>query len=125
MKARFSINASALLPVAALAAAAVWPGAAHALVCSALDRYPCVYHPFHQVCSVFSHRPCTPELEYPFSEQLQLTIVTRDREPDRARGHDEAAGEAAEKLDTIGAVFAALRSCWIPPTKQDSRPGAQ
>jgi len=108
-----------------LTAAIVWPGSSHALVCSVFARHPCVHHPFHQVCSVFRHRPCIPELSYPFSEQLQLTIEARDREPDAARAQMEAERETSEKLGSIRALFAALRGCWVPPPRQDSRPGAQ
>ena len=60
------------LLVAAAAVAA--PEPSHAQACSVFARHPCIYRPFHQVCSVFRRRPCVPELEYPFTEQLQLTI---------------------------------------------------
>jgi hypothetical protein len=99
------------------------PPAAHARFCSV--RHPCVYRPFHQVCSVFSRRPCVPELQYPFGEQLQLTIESRDRESGAGGDRDAADHEVPEKLGSIAAVFAALRSCWIPPAKADSKPGAQ
>lgn len=126
MRARLQAHAKVLVGAAAfLAALVVSPRSGHALVCSVLDGHPCIYRPFHQVCGVFRRRPCTPELEYPFSEQLQLTIESRDRESDAARDRDEADGEAAEGLGTIPAVFAALRSCWVPPGKEDSRPGTQ
>jgi hypothetical protein len=126
MRTRFQAHAQVFVGAAAfLAAAVVSPRSGHALLCSALDKHPCVYHPFHQVCGVFRRRPCTPELEYPFSEQLQLTIESRDRESDAAPGRDEADREAAERLGSIRAVFAALRSCWVPPAKEDSRPGTQ
>jgi hypothetical protein len=78
-----------------------------------------------QVCSVFRHHPCTPELAYPFSEQLQLTIESRDHDADAPRERGEADHENSEQLDTIRAVFSALRSCWVPPAKEDSRVGAQ
>jgi hypothetical protein len=111
--------------VAFAAAAAVWPRPGHALVCSVLDGRPCIYRPFHQVCSVFRRRPCAPEPQYPFSEGLQLTIESRDREADAAHEQDNDGREAAESLGTIRAVFAALRNCWVPPAKEDSRPGTQ
>jgi len=126
MRARFQAHAKVLVAAAAfLAAAVVSPRSGHALVCSVLDGRPCIYRPFHQVCGVFRRRPCAPELEYPFSEQLQLTIESRDRESDAAPGRDEADREAAESLGTIRAVFAALRSCWVPPAKEDFQPGTQ
>ena len=111
------------LLVAAAAVAA--PEPSHAQACSVFARHPCIYRPFHQVCSVFRRRPCVPELEYPFTEQLQLTIESRDRESDAALEPDEDNREAPEKLGTIRAVFAALRSCWVPPAREESRPGTQ
>jgi hypothetical protein len=78
-----------------------------------------------RVCSVFRHRPCIPELPYPFSQQLQLTIESRDQDADAPSERGEADHANSEKLDTIGAVFSALRSCWVPPAKEDSRAGAQ
>ena len=126
MRARLQVNAKVLVGAAALLAAAiVSPRPGHALLCSVFDGRPCVYRPFHQVCGVFRRRPCSPELQYPFSEQLQLTIESRDRASDAAPARDEADSGAAERLGTIRAVFAALRSCWVPPAKEDSRPGTQ
>ncbi len=112
-----------ILIAATLAAAAiVWPRSGQALVCSVLDEFPCVYRPYQQECSVFDELPCTPELQYPFSQQLRLTIESRDHEARDRRNTDRDAGEG---LGTIRAVFATLRSCWVPPAKEDSRPGAQ
>src|SRR6185503_16805903 len=64
----------------------------------------------HAPCSVLNDGPCIPEIDYPYGQNLQLTIETvppqdqaaKYRKPD----HD---------LDTIGDLFAALRSCWSPP----------
>ncbi len=126
MRVRLQAHAKVVVGAAAfLAAAIVSPRPGHALLCSVFDRHPCVYRPFHQVCGVFRRRPCAPELQYPFSEQLQLTIESRDRESDAAPARDEADREAPERLGTIRAVFATLRSCWVPPAKEDSRPGTQ
>ncbi|HKA53556.1 MAG TPA: hypothetical protein VKJ47_07820 [Candidatus Binatia bacterium] len=74
---------------------------------------------------MFRDIPCTPELAYPFSQQLQLTIESRDHDADTPRERGEADHANSGKLDTIRAVFSALRSCWVPPTKDDSRAGAQ
>ena len=71
-------------------------------------------------CSVFNHGPCIPEIYYPYGQNLQLTIQTvppqdqaaKYRKPD----HD---------LDTIGDLFAALRSCWSPPPADTAREGMQ
>jgi hypothetical protein len=69
---------------------------------------------------VFNHGPCIPELNYPYGENLQLTIETvppKDDAPKYARpDHD---------LDTIGDLFAELRSCWSPPPADTAREGMQ
>ena len=82
--------------------------------CSVLDGQPCT----PSFCSVFNHGPCIPEIDYPYGQNLQLTIesvppqdqAAKYRKPD----HD---------LDTIGDLFAALRSCWSPPPADIARPG--
>jgi hypothetical protein len=69
---------------------------------------------------VFNDGPCIPEIDYPYGQNLQLTIETvppqdqaaKYRKPD----HD---------LDTIGDLFAALRSCWSPPPSDVARGGMQ
>ncbi len=84
--------------------------------CSVLDNRPCT----PTFCSVLDHGPCIPEIDYPYGENLQLTIETvppqdqagRYQKPD----HD---------LDSIGDLFAALRSCWAPPAADDAREGMQ
>src|SRR6476660_2127463 len=84
--------------------------------CSVLDGRPCT----PSFCSVFNHGPCIPEIDYPYGENLQLTIesvppqdqAAKYRKPD----HD---------LDSIGDLFAALRSCWSPPAADSAREGMQ
>ena len=84
--------------------------------CSVFDRQPCT----PTFCSVFNDGPCIPEIYYPYGQNLQLTIETvppqdqaaKYRKPD----HD---------LDTIGDLFAALRSCWSPPPADIARQGMQ
>jgi len=84
--------------------------------CSVLDHEPCT----PTFCSVFNHGPCIPEIFYPYGQNLQLTVQTvppqdqaeKYRKPD----HD---------LDTIGDLFAALRSCWAPPPADTAREGMQ
>ena len=69
---------------------------------------------------MFNEGPCIPEIDYPYGQNLQLTIesvppqdqAAKYRKPD----HD---------LDTIGDLFAALRSCWSPPPSDIARPGMQ
>src|SRR5262249_28774041 len=39
--------------------------------CSVLDEGPCT----PSYCSVFNHGPCIPEMDYPYGENLQVTIL--------------------------------------------------
>src|ERR1700736_213260 len=84
--------------------------------CSVLDGQPCT----PSFCSVFNHGPCIPEIEYPYGENLQLTIESVPSRDDAAKyrkpDHD---------LDTLGDLFAALRSCWSPPPADSAREGMQ
>lgn len=84
--------------------------------CSVLDNRPCT--PYY--CSVLNHGPCIPEIDYPLSENLQLTIVTVPPQDQAAKyqrpDHD---------LDSLGDLFAALRSCWSPPPVESAREGTQ
>jgi hypothetical protein len=84
--------------------------------CSVLDGKPCT----PTYCSVFNHGPCIPDIEYPYGENLQLTIQTvpakEDEEKYKRPDHD---------LDSIGDLFAALRSCWSPPPSDAAREGMQ
>jgi hypothetical protein len=83
--------------------------------CSVLDGRPCT----PSFCSVLEHGPCIPEMDYPYGENLQLTIESVPPEADRAKyqkpDHD---------LDTIGDLFAELRTCWSPPS-DNARTGMQ
>jgi hypothetical protein len=84
--------------------------------CSVLSNEPCT----PSFCSVFNHGPCIPEIDYPIGQNLQLTIQSVPSRADAAKyqkpDHD---------LDTIGDLFAALRSCWSPPQADDAREGMQ
>ena len=84
--------------------------------CSVLDGQPCT----PSFCSVFNDGPCIPEIEYPYGQNLQLTIQTVPAKDQAAKyqkpDHD---------LDSIGDLFAALRSCWTPPPADDAREGMQ
>ncbi|MDA9430929.1 hypothetical protein [Bradyrhizobium sp. CCBAU 51627] len=83
--------------------------------CSVLDDGPCT----PSYCSPLEPGPCIPEIDYPYGQNLQLTIQTVPSEADRAKyrrpDHD---------LDTIGDLFAELRSCWSPPP-DNARAGMQ
>jgi hypothetical protein len=84
--------------------------------CSVLDNRPCT--PYH--CSVLDHGPCIPEIDYPYGQDLRLTVQSVPQEADAAKyqkpDHD---------LDNIGDLFAALRSCWSPPAADAARAGMQ
>jgi hypothetical protein len=84
--------------------------------CSVLDNRPCTPY----FCSVFNHGPCIPEIDYPYGENLQLTIQTVPSKEDEAKyqrpDHD---------LNSIGDLFAQLRSCWSPPPAEQARAGMQ
>jgi hypothetical protein len=84
--------------------------------CSVLDNRPCA----PTYCNVFDHGPCIPEIDYPYGQNLQLTIQSMPPEQDAAKyrkpDHD---------LDNIGDLFAALRACWSPPPADAAREGMQ
>jgi hypothetical protein len=84
--------------------------------CSVLDSGPCT----PSFCSVFNHGPCIPEMDYPYGENLQVTVMS-------VPGKDDAAKyqKPDHDLDTIGDLFAALRSCWSPPPDDAARAGMQ
>jgi hypothetical protein len=84
--------------------------------CSVISRRPCT----PSFCSVFNRGPCIPEIDYPYGENLQLTIET-------VPSHDDAAKyqKPAHDLDNIGDLFAALRSCWTPPLAESAKEGMQ
>ena len=84
--------------------------------CSVLDNRPCT----PSYCSVFNHGPCIPEIDYPYGENLQLTVESVPSRSDAAKyqkpDHD---------LDTISDLSATLRSCWSPPPAASAREGMQ
>ena len=84
--------------------------------CSVFSRRPCT----PTFCSVFNHGPCIPEIFYPYGQNLQLTVQTVPAKDDEAKyqrpDHD---------LDTIGDLFAKLRSCWEPPPADEAHEGMQ
>jgi hypothetical protein len=84
--------------------------------CSVLDEGPCI----PSYCSVLNHGPCFPEMDYPYGENLQLTILTVPPE-----GQAQKYRKPDHDLDTIGDLFAALRSCWSPPPADNARAGMQ
>ena len=83
--------------------------------CSVLDNRPCT----PSYCSVLEHGPCIPEIDYPYGQNLQLTIESVPSEVDRAKYQ-----KPGHNLDTIGDLFAELRACWSPPS-DNGRAGMQ
>lgn len=84
--------------------------------CSVFDGQPCT----PSFCSVFNDGPCIPEIDYPYGQNLQLTIES-------VPPQDQAAkySKPDHDLDSIGDLFAALRSCWSPPSADIAREGMQ
>jgi hypothetical protein len=84
--------------------------------CSVLSHRPCTPY----FCSVLNHGPCIPEIDYPYGENLQLTVESTPSQDEAPRyqkpDHD---------LDNIGDLFAALRSCWTPPEAGAAKEGMQ
>ena len=84
--------------------------------CSVLSGRPCT----PSYCSVFGRGPCIPEMDYPYGENLQLTVEAVPPQDNAAKYQ-----KPGQDLDTIGDLFAALRSCWSPPPANSSREGMQ
>jgi hypothetical protein len=102
--------------------------------CSVLSGLPC--HP--SFCGVFEHGPCLPYEQPTLPETLRLTIVSTDDDPNGNKPGIEMlnnedgnwSGDAAEQprdsdLNSIRAMFAALRDCWVPPPKDAARHGME
>jgi len=106
--------------------------------CSVLSGEPC--HP--SFCGVFHRGPCFPQYLPPIGEDLRLTIVSTDdaaetgaadsvaaqsSKPEQNGTSEQEASDAAEEkpLDSIRAMYAALRACWVPPPKGSARHGMQ
>jgi hypothetical protein len=127
---------SALFVLAAQRAA--WPQTPQS-ECSVLSGRPC--HP--SFCGIFHTGPCLPYYLPPIGEDLQLTIVSTDdndpaKQPPSAATKADAAEADAKKpdddsekaaedkpLDSIGAMYAVLRACWVPPPKDAARHGME
>jgi len=104
--------------------------------CSVLSGRPC--HP--SFCGVFHLGPCFPQYLPPIGQDLRLTIVSSDDNDPAAKdsgdagkaaggsenGNGDAATSAEEHpLDSISALYAALRACWVPPPKDEARHGME
>jgi hypothetical protein len=103
-----------MIAVAATAIAGVAPAAG----CSVFSRHPCA----PAVCSVFHRGACIPDYGTPLPQDLRLTVESAAA----AAPVPNADSDGAEhKLDTIRAMFDALRACWVPPAKNEALPGMQ
>jgi len=84
--------------------------------CSVFDKRPCT----PTFCSVFNHGPCIPEIFHPYGQDLQLTIETVPADGEAAKYQ-----RPSHDLETIGDLFAKLRSCWTPPPLDLAHAGMQ
>jgi len=97
--------------------------------CSVLSGRPC--HP--SFCGVFHRGPCFPEYLPPIGQDLRLTIVSTDENDPASKPSGDAnkGGGDTDKavderpLDSIGEMYAALRTCWMPPPKNLARQGME
>jgi hypothetical protein len=99
----------------AASAAGVEPAGAF---CSVFSRHPCA----PAVCSVFHHGACIPDYGTPVGQDLRLTVESAAPAPSVPRDDNDG---SEHKLDTIRAMFDALRACWVPPTKDEALAGMQ
>jgi hypothetical protein len=96
-------------------------------------------------CGAFHRGPCTPQYLPPIGEDLRLTIVSSDDNdpankptapdptspdnatgsPDNRAGGSDNNGGDQPKLDTISALYTALRACWVPPPKDEAQHGME
>src|SRR5262249_37842587 len=105
-------------PAAMAAGSATSPAAA----CSVFDRRPCS----PTLCSVYQRRPCIPEFDPPFGQDLRLTIESPPpTDVAAAAPNDTNVPDDEHKLNTLRAMFEALRGCWVPPPASESRHGMQ
>ncbi len=103
--------------------------------CSVLTGDPC--HP--SFCDVFHLGPCFPQYLPPIGQDLRLTIVSTDATdpansaaaeaatPNQSTAFEQEATDAVDEqpLDSIRAMYAALRACWVPPPKDSARHGME
>src|SRR5262249_56442570 len=89
--------------------------------CRVLTRHPC----FATVCGVFTRHPCIPYAEYWVGQDLRLTIESAAAGERPASAGVEGDASDDRKLDTLHAMFDALRACWVPPGRGEARAGTQ
>jgi hypothetical protein len=113
-------RAQALIALGALTAAMAAAEPARA-GCRVFSRHPC----FPSVCGVFARHPCIPYSEYWIGQDLRLTIESASAGERPASAGVDADASADRKLDTLRAMFDALRACWVPPAREEARAGMQ
>ena len=112
------LAAAILIVSAAMTAGSATPAAA---VCSVFDKRPCA----PTVCSLHQRRPCIPEIEYPLGQDLRLTIESPPAEGVASLTLGQNDGSDEHKVNTLSAMFAALRGCWVPPPASEAHHGMQ
>jgi hypothetical protein len=112
------LAAAILIASAAITAGSATPAAA---VCSVFDKRPCA----PTVCPLHQRRPCIPEIENPIGQDLRLTIESPPAEGVAQLALGQNDGSDDNKLNTLSAMFAALRGCWVPPPAAEARHGMQ
>jgi hypothetical protein len=118
---------AALVGLAALAAADEAPAQVKLppaqAPCSVLSGRPC--HP--SFCGLNHREPCFPQYLPPIGQDLRLTIESTDENDPSSKpdGSSDAKPDADHDLDSIGEMYAALRTCWVPPPKEEARHGMQ
>jgi hypothetical protein len=110
--------AAATVVVAAALVSVAEPAAAS---CGLFSRHPCV--PV-TVCSVFHRGVCIPDYGIPLPQDLRLAIETTTATADLATTVPPDNG-AEHQLNTIRAMFDALRACWVPPAEKEAQRGTQ
>ena len=73
-------------------------------------------------CSVFQSLVCIPAFGTPVGQDLRLTVESTAVPASLPRDDNDG---SEHKLDTIRAMFAALRACWVPPAKEEALRGMQ
>ena len=72
-------------------------------------------------CGVFHHGLSIPGYGIPLPQGLRLTIESAAVPTNSGEDSDDS----EHKLNTIRAMFDALRACWVPPAKDEARGGMQ
>ena len=88
--------------------------------------------PNSSFCSTFDLGPCFPQFLPPIGQDLRLTIVSTDDDgarngPGATDQHADNPDGPADKnpLNSISEMYAALRTCWTPPPKDEGRHGME